>query len=322
MHSSTSNFEDAPARRAIWFLLLLVVLVALAVELAARFGVPFVNQNMRRFYDELDRAAALAAKPANQPVPVLLLGNSLTFFDIDLRRFVEQLGPECEVARWAVDDTNYLDWYFGLRRLFRAGSRPRFVVLGATGGHFVSPRVRGHFFAHYILDRRDLFAAAARTSADATSFSAMTLAKASAFYGCREEVYKRVMTWILPRFEGFARSLTQRPTSNRVAPDVSARARAQLSELRDLCAAHGAQLIIWLAPTREKDKYGAAVLASARECGVPILIPAAEHEFARESFRDPIHLKLAAAPVFTSLLSAQLRPLLLSGKEPPAPTPP
>lgn len=317
MPSSTSNFDDAPARRAVWILLLLAALVGLAVELGARFGVPRMNENMRRFYDEFDRAATLSASSTNSTVSVLLLGNSLTFTDIDLQRFGQELGPQCDVARWAVDDTNFLDWYFGLRRLFRAGGRPRFVVLGATSGHLLSGRVRGHFFAHYILDGRDLPEAATRTRADATSFSALALAQASAFYGCREEIYKRVMTWLLPRFEVFARSLTRRAASDRATQDVSGRAQAHLTELRDLCQTHGAQLIIWLAPTREPDKHGVDIAASARRYGVPVLIPIAENEYGRDMFRDPIHLKVAAARLFTPRLAAQLRPLLLDGKETP-----
>ena len=297
---------------------MLVALGGLGLEIGARYGVPLVNQNMRRFRDEFARASAVRANAAKPSTSLLLLGNSLTFTDIDLNRLQEELGPECEVMRWAIDDTSYLDWYFGLRQLFQAGGRPRFVVLGATANHLVSVKFRGTFFAHYILHRRDLFAAARRTGADASGVSKMMLAKASTLYGCRDEVYKRVMISILPGFEGFARSLTRRVDSTEAtSEEVAGRAVERLSELRDLCQQHGAQLVLWHPPLKQLDLHEAAVLTAAGRTGVPLIVPVAGGEFANELFRDPIHLKPAGARLFTPRLAAQLRPLVLgSGNVP------
>ena len=312
MHSSISNSDAACARRGIRLFLLLVALGGLVLELSARYGVPLVYHNMRRFQAEFERAVSIRENSTQPLASVLLLGNSMTFTDIDLDQFQKALGPACDVTRWAVDDTNYFDWYFGLRRVFRAGSRPRFVVMGTISGHLVSVKLRGNFFAHYILDRRDVFAAATRTGSDSRSASQMLLAKSSAFYGCRDELYKRVMTMVLPHFEDFARSLTRHMAPVKTTPaGITERVEERLKELRDLCREHGAQLIVWLPPLQQVDTYAPDILAAARQAGIPAFVPLAHDEFDQGLFRDPIHLKREGALLLTPRLAAQLRPFVL-----------
>ncbi len=129
---------------------------------------------------------------------ILLLGNSLTLTDLDLQTLEASLGTKCSIHRWAIDDTNYLDWYYGFRRVARMGAKPHYVVVGAHGNHLLAKHVRGRFFAHYILDWQDLANAASVTGADANAFSNMALAQISAFYGSREEIFKRWLSLVLP----------------------------------------------------------------------------------------------------------------------------
>ena len=53
------------------------------------------------------------------------------------------LHPEFAVTRFVVEDTNYLDWYYGLRRLFREGARPKVVILVINARQLMSPNVHG-----------------------------------------------------------------------------------------------------------------------------------------------------------------------------------
>ena len=147
MHSSTSNSEAANARRAIKLLLTGVCLVLLSLELGARFLVPLCFWNVRRFHDECAAALSIGrADPAGE-AEILLLGNSLTFTDIDVELLRQRLGAKRKICRWAVDNTNYLDWLYGLRRAIRNGAKPTLVVIGGHGGHFLAGNVRGRFFA-------------------------------------------------------------------------------------------------------------------------------------------------------------------------------
>jgi len=333
MRSSTSSSNAADATRAIWALLCLAACVGITLELGTRVGVTRINRNQRRISHEYKTALTLARGPSSDRISVLLLGNSLTQTDIDMSRLQAELGPDYRPARWAIDDTNYLDWYFGLRHLFRAGARPQVVVIGGTTGHLLASHVRGGYFAHYILHRGDLLEAAARTKADATATSEMVFANWSAFYGSREEINKRLLTWLLPDFPRLARTLAAvgRPHSgadaglpppappNRTGGAVSSpaetgiqfRAFERLSELKALCAANGAHLVMWIAPTIRRDPGAAAVVAAGQRAGVEVLIPVGYNEIPRERFTDGFHLDAAGAIQLTAALAAQFRPLLL-----------
>ena len=70
MHSSTSNSDTACARRGIRLFLLLLALSGLVLELSARYGVPLVYRNMRRFQTDTsirDRCAAFIREQSSQP---------------------------------------------------------------------------------------------------------------------------------------------------------------------------------------------------------------------------------------------------------------
>src|SRR5436190_3691993 len=182
MHSSTSNSDAAHASRGIKWLLAGICVVLLGLELGARYVAPMLFWNMRRFRNECAAALALGQKGSSCEAEILLLGNSLTFTDIDLDLLRQRLGANREVCRWAVDNTSYMDWYYGLRRAVRNGAKPTMVVVGGRTAHFLAPQARGRFFAHYILDWKDLGHAASKTGANATAFSNMALAQVSAFY--------------------------------------------------------------------------------------------------------------------------------------------
>jgi hypothetical protein len=96
-----------------------------------------------------------------------------------------------EARRWAIDDTDFLDWYCGLRRLFRHGARPGIVVLGAQPKHLIASHVRGGYFAHYLMDLPDFLEVAARLDMDATGTSELLFSHLSAYHGSREELPRR-----------------------------------------------------------------------------------------------------------------------------------
>lgn len=279
----------------------------LLLEIAVRFGLPHFNSNMRRFHNELAAAIHMGQKSDASQTAILFLGNSLTLTDIDLDYMQAELGGGATVGRWAVDDTNYLDWLFGLKRLFRAGGRPQVVVVGGKSGHFLASHVRGQFFAHYVLGGRDLLAAASRTGADANGSCNMAVAHLSAFYGSREEVYKRTLTLLLPSFRGLAHALNKGQPPRSGEADLHKRAAERLEEMSALCASHGAQLVLWLPPTPSQDRNAKVILEAGMRSNVPVLVPVADGEISSRDYIDGLHLSPSGARSNTIALSRAVR---------------
>lgn len=284
--------------------------VLLLLEIAVRYGLPLVNSNMRRFHREVATASHMGRETRKGETSILFVGNSLTLTDIDVERLQAELGPGFTVARWAVDDTNYLDWLFGLRRVFRAGGRPSVVVVGGKSGHFLASHVRGLFFAHYIADARDLFDAATRTGTDATGFCNMAVAHLSAFYGSREEVYKRLLTWVVPGFADLGRSFNKAQRGGSGEADLESRADSRLEEMRALCVAHGARLVLWLPPTPGRDRNANVIVDAGQRRDVSVLIPVPDGAIPSHDYVDGYHLSRRGASTNTVALAHGLRGLL------------
>ena len=308
MRSSTSSSEGRPARRAVWRLLLALCAVLLALEAGARWLAPLVNRNLRRFERECAGSMAVGKGLRPDQSGVLLLGNSLTLTDVDMELLAGELGPSNRLARWAIDDTNYLDWYFGLRRAVRNGARPKLILLGGRSSHFLAGHVRDRFFAHYILDWRDLPEAAARTGADATGVSNLGLAQASAFYGSRDEIFKRCLTALVPSFPKLGRQMAA--GAKRAAAPAALPAAVlseRFKELQQLASRCGARLVLWVPPAPGPDP-GAALLSQAAEReGIPVILPGGQEAWAKEDFSDGFHMTPEAARRFTAWFARELK---------------
>lgn len=282
------------------------------MELGARFLVPLVNWNMRRFHTECADALSVGRNGSGGD-SILFIGNSLTLTDVDMRAVGERFGGTNEVRRWAIDDTNFLDWYYGLQRAYRSGARPKWVIIGARSGHLLAGHVRGRFFAHYILGFRDLPNAAARTGANPTAFSNMLLAQFSAFYGSRDEIFKRWVTLVLPSF----RTLGGKLNSGGLSQNASRTHREQLlmerlAELRSLTSCHGSRLVLWIPPTLEGDSLAASVHNAGDKAGVPTLVLQKQGEWTKDDFTDGLHMTPVAATRFSHMLTEALAALFAS----------
>src|SRR5262249_34425120 len=81
MRSSISSSSSARSARGIGALLAAIVLTGIALEAGTRLAVPLINHNQRRVEREYRSALTLGHEAASDPIPVLLLGNSLTLTD-------------------------------------------------------------------------------------------------------------------------------------------------------------------------------------------------------------------------------------------------
>jgi hypothetical protein len=124
---------------------------------------------------------------------VLLAGNSLLLHGVDLPNLQRTVSPDLEVHKTVFENTGYLDSYYGLRRLFKGGSRPNLVVLVLSPSQLVSNWTDGDYSVKMLVDRRDLLSFASDLRADWNRMSVLALDNVSYFFGTRAET----RSWIL-----------------------------------------------------------------------------------------------------------------------------
>src|SRR5258706_11053913 len=153
MRSSTSGSRIV---RAIYLLAAGCLLVGLCIEGIARVGFDRVSKIQRRMRDEYQLARAIGNDGAPQRRHVLVVGNSLLDEDVRFDRLRGELGVEWDARRFVVEQTFYLDWYYGLKRRFRAGAHPDAVVLMLSTGQWTATSSRGDYAAQYMIHIADL----------------------------------------------------------------------------------------------------------------------------------------------------------------------
>lgn len=290
-------------------LLTLSALFLAALEAGQRYLLPRVKAVDHRLTRE--NAGAEQIKPGpGQPVPVLLVGNSLLKRGIDLSLLNEKLHPEYDVVRFVVDDTNYLDWYYGLHRLFLEGARPKAVILVLNGRQLISPDVHGDSFATLLMDRSDLLAVKRTVASDNTTTSSLLFANFSRYYGMRSELHKWVLLHLFPAFPDLAVKL--RPETPPLAPDeqIGAAAAQRLKQMSEMCARYGAQFIFVVPPSTAARDGSSAIQAAGNRIGVQVLVPFQPRQLPSNLYEDGFHLNYQGAEVFTQALSSSLRQLL------------
>ena len=290
-------------------LLTLCALFFGGLEVIQRFWLPRIKPMDHRLTRENAGAEQIRALPG-QPIPVLMVGNSLLKRGIDLSLLNQKLHPEYDVTRFVVEDTNYLDWYYGLHRLFLEGARPKAVVLVMNARQLMVPDVHGDAFAALLMDRHDLLDVKRTVASDNTTTSNLLFANLSRYYGMRAELHKWVLLHLLPDFPDLAVKL--RPETPPLAPDeeIDRKAAERLKQMSDLCARYGAQFVFVVPPSTAARDGSPAILAAGNRIGVQVLVPFQPRQLPSDLYADGFHLNNQGAEVFTQALSSRLRQLL------------
>ena len=234
--SSSDPKRAAPATRTAvaWLVVSLVALLA-ATEGTVRFGFDRISRIQARTRAEWQ--AALAASDGRRPV-VLLVGNSLLGTGVDPSMLSNEIDAYVDARRLVVEDTRFLDWYFGARRLSEDGARPHVLALVLSESQFLAPGIRGDYSARYLFTWSDTYAAAKALHADRNRTVDLLLAHMSAFWGVRAEA--KLRSWLLgqlaPALPEFLRSLgrsaTQQPDQAAAYEAAKTRMRAMADSLR------------------------------------------------------------------------------------------
>lgn len=286
-------------------LLLLCGLYCGAVELSARYVLPRTSQVYRRI--ESERKEALHLTPSGDRRAILFVGNSLFERGLDVPLLRRQL-PGCIVSRYVISDTWFLDWYYGLKRLYEEGSRPEVVVVGLSVRQLVAQKIEGNLSAYLLLRNSDVVPLGRELRNDNSEISNLYFANVSAFWGRRTGFRKWLLTKVVPDIDSLAQAI--RP-AGRVLPasaTVAAEATERLLAMNRLCEENGARLILVIPPTpdRNSDAMVAIVEEAGRSAGVLVLVPVRPGVMPPEMFRDGTHLTESGAAKFTTLLSTDL----------------
>ena len=303
-----SSAAGVSMRQIIGLLLLLTAAFAV-VELVSRFAVTRISKITRRVDTEYKQAIAA---PVPSKKNVLFLGNSLLDAAINVPEMAAALGPELQLRRLMIEQTSYLDWYYGMRKLFAEGARPDVVVLFLTARNLVSSDVRGEYFALHLLRPSDVPDLTRRLDLHPTEASNMGFATASHFYGMRSELRKVLLSRLMPDLRALMALITlprRRPLRDE---EVQTAALARLLECKRLAERYGSSLVFVMPPLLAPEK-SEIVATVGEQVGVPVIAqrPAS---LTREHYTDGYHLSPAGAEIYTSEVAPVLREVLTNIK--------
>jgi hypothetical protein len=311
MPSSISSSDHSLGRARVdhfTIALLSAVFVLLALtEAVSAVGFDRISKVQRRELSQRRTLLGVSDSEASGDPHIAVLGNSLMLEGVDVSLLRSEIEPMYAPVPYFVLATNYYDWFFGLKRLFAEGMRPRYVLLGLSPNQLAAPGIRGDISARYLFQQSDLLDVVRATHMDATMATGFLLAHYSEYYSTREITRGFFMSRILPSVGELLhdRLGTLRDPEIKEAvlgPLVTDR----LTALDQLCRASGSHFVFVVPPSYQR---GAEIIRRVGgERGVTVLLPVAEGELDASYYQsDGIHLNGEGSQVFTTRLAASLR---------------
>jgi hypothetical protein len=305
-----SSISASNVTRATWLVLAGCLSVALGMEMVARVGFDRFSKMQRRTVAEAQLAETIGSDAESQTGRrhLLVLGNSLLDEDVRFDDVREALGGDWDARRFVVEQTFYLDWYYGLKRLFRAGARPDAVVVMLSTLQWIRDDIRGEYSAHYLMDPVDVPAVARDLRFNLTQETSFFVASVSQFWAARAEMRNFVLGHLMPdlgRLMDFSSIADPRRLIDKEVENLS---RDRLKRMKELTEAHGAQLIVVLPAVLDRQDGADGFLRSASAVGVPALRPVVSGALDASLYRDAgFHLNPQGAAAFTERLIPALR---------------
>jgi hypothetical protein len=291
---------------ALFYAKLLVGICALLM-LVFEFLSAFLLKHHSETYARVSQqyAEALKMRPARpgEPASVLLVGNSLLLYGVDVDRLRKLTLGRVQICPIFLEATGYYDWFYALRRLFREGSRPQVVVLGVDVNSFLANAVRQDYAPLMLFDLQDSFSMASDLNMDRTATSNLVLAHSSVFWDTRSLLRTQILRHTVPHYQELVSLL--RPQS--VIPPGSrfeATANSRLEQLRALCEAHGAKLILLVPPTPSSEDAVRQMTIASQKADVDALVPIDPAALPDKYYlSDELHLNSEGAVLFTTALA-------------------
>jgi hypothetical protein len=308
MRSFISNSDRPLFHSRILIAACVVVIAALEAGYSFSLTRSGTYRRVSQQYDDVEHSRP--SRPG-EPPSVVMVGNSLLLDGVQVDRLRTLTAARVRLYPLFLEGTAYLDWFYGLKRLFRHGARPDIVMVGLGIDGLLDDAVRQQYAPSLLFDARDILAVSAETKMDRTVTANLLLAHWSTFWNMRNVIRIQLLTHSLPYFEHlYLSDLWSHLRSKRVVPMGAAgeaEAVARLQRLRDLCAAHGAR-VLWLVPPTPTSPTAVERLTHVTSAaGVDALMPVNPALLDPKYFRaDGIHVNEDGAVLFTDALASAL----------------
>ncbi len=286
-----------------------LLLFCLLLEAVTRLAFSRISHIESRIAAE--HRAALAVRKTSGIKEILLLGNSLPLEGVAVAQLQESLKGRAHITRFVIEGTEYLDWYYGIRRLFAERSNPDLVLLCMDATHLRSSRIRGDYSAFYLFQTADILQIARAANLDLTKTAGLFLGRYSLFYAGRTGIRNFALNHTDERYAELVRNLPpltgkeQPKRSEQVKIDVEPLEASRLTALRTLCRTHDADFTLLIPPGFGKSQ--ATLERAAETSHTDVFVPVDENEFERAKYRDGYHLNESGAKIFTERLGARLQ---------------
>jgi lysophospholipase L1-like esterase len=302
MPSSISSSKH-PALFYAKLLLGICALLIFVFECLSDFLLKHHSETYARVSQQYSEAVKMLPAKPGEPASVLMVGNSLLLYGVDVDRLKYLTSGRVHICPIFLEATGYYDWLYALQRLFREGSRPQVVVLGLGVNSFLANTVRQDYAPLMLFDLRDSFNVASDLHMDRTATSNLLLAHSSVFWDTRSVFRTQILRQSVPHYQELVSLLKPQPAIP-PAPQFQAIANSRLEQLRSLCEAHGAKLILLLPPTPSSEDAVRQMTIASQQAGVDILVPIDPTALpARYYLSDDLHLNSEGAALFTTALA-------------------
>lgn len=320
MPSSTSVSKSAPVLYAKLLAGILVILLV-ALEIGANYLLKHDSATYSRISRQYGEALGVRPAQPGEPPAVLIVGNSLLLHGVKLDRLQAMTSSRMRVYPIFLEATGYYDWLYALRRLFREGAKPDVVVVGVGVNFFLENGIRQDYAPKLFFDGRDTFAVASDLKLDRTATSNLLLAHVSTFWDTRNAIRMQVLNHVIPHLEDLFSLINSAPA----IPDgreLQAASIPRLERLQQLCAQHGAKLILLLPPTLSSEGPTSEMAQAAHRAGVEVSVPIDPAMLSAKFFQpDGMHLNADGAILFTSALARDLPPRVITNNVPSSAAP-
>jgi hypothetical protein len=321
---STSNSEQQPAgddcgyfppigspaethnvrRASVWLLASLALLLA-ASELATRYLYPRISRIEQRVVHDQREVSSIKQQAVGAPPTILVAGNSLLLHGLDYPKARTELAPDVRIVRFAIENTEFIDWYYGLRHLFARGIRPSKVFLCLNLGQSLSHSVLDES-AWHLFGARDLVSVGREAGMDHTQTSNLVFSHWSAFYANRAGIRNYILNVADRPYADELHALARHPPVFPPEDAMIAQARVRLRQLKQLCQENGVEFVLLLPPALN---HNTEIQRKAASLGnVEVDSPVPGDVLAPEFFQaDRFHLNEKGSAVFTDGLIRDIR---------------
>ena len=287
------------------FLLAAMFLYICALEVTTRLVFPRINHIWRIL--QADHLTAISLHPSEQNAATLLMvGNSYLEVGVNRDNLQREIAPTYSIAYLPMSGTSYLDWYFGLRKLFAEGSRPSVVGVCLSTRDLISDTTYGGSFAHTLMLRSDLLRVKKESHLDNTMASDYFFDSLSSWMGHRAEIHNWLLRRVGPEINDLVAYL--KPKNQPLPPSdvIVAKALPRLRMLNELSQQNGARFFLLIPPTMDVQDASKEIQQAAAKEGILVLLPFQHAELPESAFLDGAHLNPQGAALFTERLGPAL----------------